>query len=89
MLEKILKSFLWDKQGGVKGIHPMAWGICTLPRDQGRLCILNIRAQGASLAFHLSCYSNGVINRYKQLHYYLQNGISILLEDIHMYLNKL
>ena len=49
MLERILRSFLWGKQGAAKGIPLVAWDLYNSPRDQGGLGLPKVRVQGAGL----------------------------------------
>lgn len=44
---------------GAKGVALVVWDICTLPKDQGGLGLLDIRAQGAVFEVIVGAHSRG------------------------------
>jgi hypothetical protein len=40
-LEKILRDYLWSKYSGDKGFPLVAWDVCTMPKDEEVLGLID------------------------------------------------
>lgn len=49
-LEQVLRSYLWAKFGGLKGLPMVPWDVCTIPKEEGGLGLIDVATQGSILA---------------------------------------
>lgn len=41
-LEQILRFFLWSKYGGEQGLPMVPWVVCTIPKEEGGLGLIDV-----------------------------------------------
>ena len=46
----MLRSFLWAKYSGARGLPMVPCDVCTFPKDEGGLSLIAIATQGSTLA---------------------------------------
>lgn len=49
-LEKILKSFIWSKYSSEKELPMVSCEICSIPKEEGDLRLIDVETQGHILA---------------------------------------
>lgn len=41
-MEQILRFFLWSKYGGEQGLPMVPWVVCTIPKEEGGLGLIDV-----------------------------------------------
>jgi hypothetical protein len=49
-LEQILGLFLWSEYGCERGLLMVPWEVCTMPKEEGGLSLIDVVTQGHILA---------------------------------------